>query len=461
MTKLTDLNKAYANRTAEVYGVQDEQDASLNARDISEVSAIPAAMSRSKKLTVGFIGDSIAGGFGTYSFITSPMAHAMMRYYPADVIWNGSSFANGGMNYSIGGWTSTQVLDVQVDQVRERTPDILLVHCGTNDGHNNLAEITYPNTLQILDECLEAGVQHIFYLPILPRINNPDGAANVINHNNRMQSYINSHSRITFIDCCDLWVDNDLNVNPYNPIGGESDDLGSFTTGGLHVSATGADAIAKRFVRYLEKLVPERPKRHIFRGSGAALGDSSNDIFAGRGSMTVGGGQLNTVTNANVPEGFTLEIDPALTQTTEFVYSPELNRYVMRISLAGTASQGEAIRFTTFHNSGSVYSRGSGFEAVTDLNIIDNSGLLVPTFQFRIGGSDGDTVSVSGGGALCNHAPLGMYHLYIPRPVMIGPEDDSRSQGQYFLVMRTVVGTVIDSVVEISNVGLFKVVGNN
>ena len=456
MTKLTGLNKASANRTAEVYGVQDEQDASLNARDISEVSAIPAAMSRSKKLSIGFVGDSIGSGFGNYSLETSPLMNAVAKYYNADVIWDDRNFENGGMRYARAGWTSTQILDVQLDQVIERTPDILIINGGTNDGHVNL-DAAYNNMTTLIQGCLDAGVQHIFFLPLLPRIHVTNMAQNYINFNNRIYDYIQKITRVTFIDCCDALVDVSAS-DTFNPIGGNTNDDGAVTTGGLHLSAIGSDLIAKRFVEHLKKIVPERPRRVVYKDSGSSSVQPHSDLWGGVGAMVAGGGTLNGDASAVVPSGFVLNTDPALNVICNYVMNPELNRYVLRVELSGTASQLRALEMTQAHNSSSIYTRGSGFICQTDVEYKQNIGVTVPLLQIQIAGPAGDTVAISGGSTLSNRASVDLYRLETPRPVIVPLEGDYHTRSLYRLEIRSVVGREVDAVVEISNVGLFRTV---
>lgn len=393
-----------------------------------------------KKLRVGFAGDSIAQGLGKTSFQSSFLAWHLFGDYPLDIEWDSRLYSEGGYNFAIGGDGTADILAVQAPQIQARTPEILFVNGGTNDGVSTLvqADTAFGHLRDLINVALAAGVKSVLVYPIIPKAsnNNSTNTVNAVSHfNTKLLTFCQSDRRLIYLNP-DIYLA-DGTSKFHMPRSGVLAD-------GTHLSGRGS--FAQR--RILEGIFP-RAARRIFAGNPGNIWHATNNpignVLGGSGYFIEGGGTLNAVSNPGVGKEWVATTTSGLVATPSLVDSDVFPGFkCQRVEISGTASAASAlIKFQrTYYNAAIFASETSwNFELyVRCKNFVNlppptvsllTTGGSNPPVQYRLTGGSG--VSLTANDCLSESDVI----LYFRNP---GPIISNSSNRQFELAIE--IGTV-------------------
>jgi lysophospholipase L1-like esterase len=415
---------------------------------------------------IGFAGDSIAVLHGNQTF-DSAILWLLSRYYNADLYWDQRSYANGGYNYGVGGATTRQIigLDSGTDQrvlIAARTPDILFVNGGTNDGMSAYAgaQASAANQQALITAALAAGVQLVLLYPLLPRSGQTGGAIQAFGEFNRMmRNFADATPGVYFVDVLQYFLD--PTSASYAPIGGSGGGAGAVTNEGLHPSVAGAAGSCGAFQEALSQVCRIRRPRALAQNEvwNSANAPHSN-VLGSKGLMlATTGGTLNAVTNAGVADGWAVTTSAGVTATPSIVASSYIpgGYNMQKFVLSGTPSVDGSLVMQCVLFSPSYFASTTkwAIEMVVRMNTTVNIG--PPSMNALAVGSGAHGNAPFGGNTTihpCSAAPSGDYHLFVYEGAPI-ITDSGASQWQPAISLGVFNGLAVSGSVEIGFVGIF------
>lgn len=364
----------------------------------SVVASLSAFSFKPKKYRVGFAGDSIGQGLGKTSFQSSFLAWAHFGEVPLDIVWDSRLYSEGGYNFAVGGANTAAILAVQTPQIQARTPEILFVNGGTNNGLSSLtsAGAAFSDMQALIDTALAAGVKTVLFYPVIPKATN-DGNATTVNavswFNARMLKFCESDRRLVYLNP-DIFLADGASKFHLPRTG--------VLTDGTHLSGFGS--YAQRTI--LDRIVPKGARR-VFAGNPGNIWHATNNpignVLGNSGYFVEGGGALNAVANPGVGKEWTATATSGLIAVPSIVDSDLFPGFkCQRVEISGTAASSSAlIKFQRIYYNAAIfaseaswnfelYVRCKGFVNLPppSVSFMTTGGSVLPT-SYRITGGSG------------------------------------------------------------------------
>jgi len=425
---------------------------------------------------IGFAGDSIAQAYGTIDFSASPFAWycfyanpkaKRISWNPALAYTNVSPFTAlnpaGGYVFARGGET-TQDLARQLPLIQQKTPELLVVQIGTNNGFGSLADSNtrFAEVTSFLTGVVDAGVRHSFVFPVPPKgITNSATVVRLTNeYNKRLENYCKADpQKLTFFDNYEFLVDptNEF-YRPFGVYDGSTEN--SVTTDGTHPSTFGSFRVSNKVE---DTLLNDLPVMRFKAMNPGDAWDGTNNI---RGNLLGRNGiMFSEAGSTGLSTGWTLTNGTGISAIPTRVASEAYNGYTMqKLAISGTpTSNTDQIRLsysgfnTSFFNRGLT---GHNFELV--FRPISFSKLHLPRVDIQIlGGSHGTDIFTIGGGGGSGGMPAklcpvqdGYFHTYSTRTIVA---NSGNNQFQIFVTINGLSGVPASGELEIGFVGLWGV----
>lgn len=290
-----------------------------------------------RRITVGFAGDSIAdnNGGGKFNNVNKGVMAAdsapfwmMAEHFNADVDFNNKRYEDGGYGFALGGSTTEHFKDVQVPQILDRPPDILVVCPLQNDDISDAAS-AMTSAQRVIDGVttvlpklpVGAAIQGILPKGILQGSNVPEARemANLI-----LRAWAERTPGVVFMDV----------LSTIRDTSGEPESRGAtatvlykpaYTYDQVHFLPDGARAIAHIWADAFRRLVRERQLHDIMpRPYDPRF--FWNAYFGGRRGLMLGtGGGFNGASSSAVAAdwGIDYPTDRGITFTPSLAVGPD------------------------------------------------------------------------------------------------------------------------------------------
>lgn len=411
------------------------------------------------KLIVGFAGDSIGQGIGKTSFQSSFLAWAMFTDHPMNLYWDDRLYVDGGYNFAVGGANTATILETQLPQIQARTPDVLFINGGTNNGLSNLTQVTtaISEMTSLINGAINAGVQLVIVYPIIPRRTNDGNTISV-------QSVAEYNRRLNQLKSTNVFI---LNSDPllsnhsskYHIPKGVDGEFEGVSTDGVHLSLYG-NLVQKDLVK---DIFPK--SNRIIRATNA--GDSWNatynpngNVLGSDGLMFDSGGELNGVSgNANVAKGWKLVntggllVTPSLTTTSSGFKAQSL------VLLGTPIDTSDEIKFSIVKYNSGYFTTNTKFDFECVVSVTGFENLPMPEIVLLTSGGSPtfQPIRISGGfgsGITKSNFITGNYTINAYNPIPIITNSSNR-QFELQIKIGGFIGLPISGTITISNVGIF------
>lgn len=422
-------------------------------------SNLSKSIDRRKKLIIGFAGDSIALAHGQQTFEDNFLQMICSRYYSCDIFWDQRTYANGGYNYGVGGASTTTINSTQIPQIQARTPDVLFINGGTNDGMSALSGAQASAALQqtLINSALAAGVQLVLVYPIGPKTGLVSATQQATWEFNRiMRNFCDGKDGVFYIDCVADYLDPASII--FGPIGGGGGAAGAVTKDGLHPSVVGGQAEAVRLLDLFQQLCRKRQPHFIYQNDVWDATNAPQGNILGSAGLIIGtNGNLDSVANAGVGANWNIVSPNSVTVTPTIVTSSYMagGYNMQKLAVSGTPGANSSMTMTIAKFSSSYFATTTkwSFEVVVRMNTV--VGLSLPSVNHITTGGTNGGLLISGwqNSFAANFAPSGDYHLFLYEGA---PSNSNAGNNQHQLIISfsCLNGVAVSGSVEVGFAGI-------
>lgn len=303
----------------------------------------------SRRLSVSTMGES----HGLAIYLGQAIQRACWRYFPADIVFDHRSYANGGSELAQGGTTTggTNGLLDQVAQFEARPTDIAFIAAGYNDQPTTTSDLDTltANVVSAATDVFAAGAKFVVIVGMTPR-NITNAAAEWLGYNFRMRMWCAQTDGAFFLDVTSVIAERQNTVPsqvPYREIGTyASGAYNSYTTDGTHWARRSIHAIAPLVADIFQRICATRSPRLVHNAGDYHPANAPwGNILGDAGNMMGTSGMLNWSADSGVAGTSStsrLNISP---QGTGFTITPSIipgagGERVQRITLNGSTGAG-------------------------------------------------------------------------------------------------------------------------
>lgn len=280
---------------------------------------------RAKNRVIGSLGDSRMNNAGKAGISENigPLHWACVRARQRLCFWSSH-------NYSVGGYTTQQIIDNLLDTACNSYPGTFYVLCGTNDRTTMTAQQTITNINLIVSRLLAAGKEVIIEAEF------PRGDSTFTNYRlsaDQLKDHMLVHQHILSLSATPGVIVNDSFPNTMLKTSTTGDIQTGLTIDGLHQNARGAHQVG--FKSLADKIIARYPDAP----SVLPTSNSAPDVWLNANPMMDGtGGSPGTGGSGSMAASWGGSVGSTIGGITR-VYSKTAEGY-QKIAIGGTAASG-------------------------------------------------------------------------------------------------------------------------
>jgi hypothetical protein len=361
-----------------------------NFRQISDMLASVGGLGRT--ITMGNAGDSISDN-AERADAYSPIYQARSTIYDADFVLDGRPFADGGMGFAVGGTNTAHMLSTQLPQLKQRVPKALHLSCFQNNGVGNraVADATFADATSFASQALDAGVEAIFWMGVVPYTGFVNGNRVYALHylNDRMRNWATRiGGNVAYLDILGLLKSNDMAIEQAGEVRwrGAAGSIGGTGIDTAHVAPYGAveqsRLLADAYRRYF--------REHQWPTYSGLPFDNARNPWGNYFPQGVFNGTDGTRTGTStgpIPNGWNLSVPDVGVTVTSSIITDARGSKSWVLDIAGTPTADGIIACTTNADSAADAGQWSIYCRYRYENVVGLAGTSVSVQGSGVGGA--------------------------------------------------------------------------